>query len=203
VSTAPEKRKMSLEDYLVWEEGSGGKHEFYRGEIFAMAGTTIRHNRITGNIYARLYQLLEGHECEPFGSDQRVRISAVDLSTYPDVSVVCGEPKADEVDRHGIINPRIIVEVLSPSTENYDRGKKFELYQHLSSFAEYVVVYQSEARIIHYVRQDDGTWSYRLPVGVHETLRLESIGRVLPLEAIYRNVEFDPPSDEPAKALSP
>lgn len=200
MSTVPEKRQMSLREYLAWEEGSGGKHEFYRGEIFAMAGTTIRHNRITKNISWRLGQLLEGRECEPFGSDQRVRINAFDLSTYPDISVVCGGEEIDEVDRHAITNPRVIVEVLSKSTENYDRGPKFEFYQSLNSFAEYIVVYQTEAKIIQYVRQADGTWSYRLLVGIDETLNLQSINCALTLQAIYSNVQFGPEVDEPAKS---
>jgi len=200
MSTVLEKRRMSLQEYLDWEERSGGKHEFYRGEIFAMAGTTIAHNRIAGNIYARLHQLLEGRECEPFGSDLRIRINAVDLSTYPDVSVVCGEPKTDAVDRHAVTNPRLIVEVLSKSTENYDRGPKFELYQKLASFVEYVVVYQTEAKVIHYIRHDDGTWSYRLLIGIDETLRLESISCELPFSAIYRNVKFGPEEEDLAAA---
>jgi Uma2 family endonuclease len=196
MSTAPENRRTPLEEYLLWEERSGSRHEFYRGRIYAMAGASPRHNRIAKNILTRLDQLLEGHECEPFGSDQRIRLAAVDLSTYPDVSVVCGGLQMDAVDRHAITNPRVIVEVLSKSTENYDRGPKFELYQKLVSFVEYVVVYQTEARAIHYVRHDDGTWSYRLLTGIDETLRLESISCELPFAAIYRNVNFGPEEDE-------
>jgi Uma2 family endonuclease len=199
MSTVLEKRRMSLKEYLAWEEVSGGKHEFYRGEIFAMAGTTIQHNRIAGNIYARLHQLLEGRECEPFGSDLRIRVNAFDLSTYPDVSVVCGGEQVDAVDRHAITNPRVIFEVLSKSTENYDRGPKFEFYQSLDSFVEYVVVYQTEAKIIHYVRQNDGAWKYRLLAGMQETLTLESIGCSLSFSAIYSKVVFGAEEDEPVK----
>src|SRR5947209_5393178 len=131
MSTAPEHRQISLKEYLAWEERSGGKHEFYRGEIFAMSGATVRHNRIARNVLTRLAQLLEEQPCEPFGSDQRIRISAVDFSTYPDVSVVCDGPKTDPVDTHAITNPRVIFEVLSESTEKYDLGRKFEFYQEL------------------------------------------------------------------------
>jgi Uma2 family endonuclease len=203
MSTAPDPRRMSLREYFLLEETSGGKHEFYRGEIFAMAGTTIQHNRIAGNIFARLHQQLEGRECEAFGSDLRVRINAVDLSTYPDVSVVFGEPKTDDEDRHAVTNPRVIFEVLSKSTENYDRGRKFEFYQRLESFAEYVVVYQSEARIIHYVRQNDGAWTYRLLAAANETLHLESIGCELSFDVVYRNVEFRPEIDDGVKSQPP
>jgi Uma2 family endonuclease len=192
MSTASDRRRVSLSDYVTAEQYVASKHEFYQGEIFAMAGASPRHNRIAGNIFARLHQLLEGTRCEPFTSDQRIRIEEVDLSTYPDVSVVCGELQIGTEDVQAITNPRLIVEVLSKSTENYDRGPKFELYQHLDSFAEYVVVYQTEPRIIHYTRQDDGTWNYKLLVGEQETLRLHSLEGELPLATIYRNVAFGP-----------
>lgn len=203
MSTAPDRRRMSLAEYLSWEERSGGKHEFYRGEIFAMAGASPRHNRIARNILSRIDQLLEGGPCEPFGSDQRIRIATVDLSTYPDVSVICDGVKVDPVDRHAATNPRVLVEVLSQSTENYDRGREFEFYQHLKSLAEYVVVYQDEPKVIHYVRQDDGRWTYTLLVGESETLRLESVACELTFSAIYRNVEFGPEGEDesPARPL--
>lgn len=200
MSTVLEKRRMSLKEYLTWEEVSGGKHEFYRGEVFAMAGTTIQHNRISTNILARLHQLLEGRECEPFGSDLRIRVNAFDLSTYPDVSVVCGGEQVDAVDRHAITNPRVIFEVLSKSTEKCDLGRKFEFYQSLDTFAEYLVVYQTEAKIIHYVRQGGGTWKYRLLVGMQETLMLETIGCTLPFTAIYSKVVFGLKEDDPIGA---
>jgi Uma2 family endonuclease len=196
MSTAPHNRRTSLQEYLEWEERSGGKHEFYQGQIFAMAGASPRHNRITTNIVALLHRLLEGGPCEVFGSDQRIRIDEPDLSTYPDASVICGGVQVDRVDRHAATNPRLIVEVLSKSTENYDRGPKFELYQHIESFTEYVVVYQTEPRIIHYTRQDDGTWTYKLLVGEQETLRLHSLEGELPFATIYRNVAFGPEMDD-------
>lgn len=195
MSTVPERRRMSLKEYLQWEETSGGKHEFYRGEILDMAGTTIRHNRITGNLFAHLHGHLKTGGCRSFGSDQRIRINPIDLSTYPDVSVICGGEEADPVDRHAITNPRVIVEVLSKSTENYDRGRKFEFYQTLPSFIEYVLVYQTEARIIHYLRQPDGSWNYRLLVGFDETLLVESIGCELPFSVVYRDVKFGAEDD--------
>jgi Uma2 family endonuclease len=204
MSTAADRRRISLREYVAWEERSGGRHEFYRGEVFAMAGASPRHNRIARNILTGLDRLMEGRPCEPFGSDQRIRIDTADLSTYPDVSVVCGGVQLDDADRHAITNPRVIVEVLSRSTENYDRGPKFELYQNLDSFQEYVIVYQTEARIVHYVRQDDGAWSYRLLAGMGESLKLDSIGCTLPFSTIYRNVEFGPEEPErPEDASSP
>jgi Uma2 family endonuclease len=197
MSTAPDHRRVSLQEYLAWEERSETKHEYYRGEIFAMAGATIQHNRIASNFLARLHQLLEGKPCEVFGSDLRLRVNAVDLSTYPDISVVCGGAKMDAVDKNAIVNPRVLVEVLSESTKGYDTGRKFEFYRTLDSLVEYVIVEQTEAKIVHYARQDDGTWRHRLIVGMEANLSLDSIGCEVALKAIYRNVEFQPRSDAP------
>jgi Uma2 family endonuclease len=190
MSTAPDRRRVSLQEYLVWEERAQTKHEYYRGEIFAMAGATIQHNRIVMNFAARLHQLLEGKACEVFASDLRVRINAVDLSTYPDVLIVCGGVQADTVDTKAIVNPRVIVEVLSESTKDYVTGRKFEFYQTLKSLVEYIIVDQTEPKLIHYVRQDDGTWRYRLILGMEAKISLDSIGCDVPFNAIYRNVEF-------------
>jgi Uma2 family endonuclease len=202
MSTAPQQRRISLNEYLEREERSVTRHEFYRGQIFAMAGASPRHNRIAGNIFARLHQLLEGTNCEAFASDQRIRIEAVDLSTYPDVSVVCDGLELSAGDVRAIINPRVIVEVLSKTTENYDRGPKFELYQHLDSLQEYLLVSQEDARIAQYARQDDGTWRYKLVVGVEATLEIESLNLRLPLAMIYRNVEFGPEEELPARSAN-
>lgn len=192
MSMFAERRRMTLRDYVSWEEAASQKHEFRRGEVRAMAGATIAHNIIASNILGRLHRLLESHECRPFGSDLRVRINAADVSTYPDISVVCGELKPDALDKHAITNPRVIFEVLSRSTFVYDRFEKFETYQRLESFREYIVVYQTEAKIIHYSRQDDDSWRYRLLVGMEATLQLDSIPCELPFDMIYRAVEFGP-----------
>jgi len=203
MSTAPDSRRVSLEEYLVLENASETKHEYYRGEIFGMAGASLTHNRIYSNLFSRLANSLEGQPCEVFGSDLRIRIDAADLTTYPDIIVVCDGPKVHPIDDRAVTNPRLIVEILSKSTENYDRGAKFELYQSLKSFSEYVLVYQTQAKAIHYVRQQDETWSYRLIVGMESKLELESIECSIPFSAIYRNVEFQPEVDEPARLPRP
>lgn len=192
MSTIAEKRRYTVAEYLALEQDSPTKHEYYRGEIFAMAGATPRHNRIAGNIFGKLYQRLEGKPCEPFGSDQRIRIKAVNHSTYPDVSVICGTMEVADDDRHAATNPTVLVEVLSLATEAYDRGRKFEFYQQLPSLREYVLVSQHEAKITHYSLNEDGSWHYRLIVGLEQTLDLPAIACQLPLAEIYRNVKFGP-----------
>jgi len=199
MSTAPDHRRISVEEYLALENPSETKHEYYRGEIFATAGATFTHNRIFSNLFPRLADLLEGKPCEVFGSDLRIRIDAADLTTYPDILVVCGGPQVHPIDDRAVTNPRLIIEILSKSTENYDRGAKFELYQSLESFSEYVLIYQNQAKAIHYVRQNDGRWAYQLVVGTESQLDLESIGVAIPLAVIYRNVELKQETEEPEK----
>lgn len=196
-------RKYSVAEYLAQEAASTVRHEYYRGEIFAMAGNTPQHNKIQGNLYYRLRQALEGSPCEPYGSDQRIRIEAVNLFTYPDVVVIFGELEFAANDSMAITNPRVVFEILSPSTEAYDRGEKFELYQHLASLQEYILVSQDRAHIDRFVRQPDGDWRLRPFAGLEDELEIESLKCRIPLALVYENVKFAPPlgvhGSEPSK----
>jgi Uma2 family endonuclease len=160
MSTAPSKRRFTIAEYLALEEDSPTKHEYYQGEIFAMAGATIRHNEITGNIFAGLHTRLRRKGCRPYGSDLRIRVKKPNLFTYADTVVVCGNVERAEESPHSVTNPRVIFEVLSKSTENYDRGQKWEFYQQLDSLQEYVLVSQEEAKITRYYRPAGGPWQY-------------------------------------------
>lgn len=181
----------TYEEYLLRERDACGKSAFYRGQIFPIAGGSIMHNRISGNIFGRLHGDLRGTPCLPLNSDQRIRVSANGLATYPDVSVVCGELEVDSEDVDAITNPRVIFEVLSPTSESYDRGKKFDLYRQLESLQEYILVSQEEAQVERFVRQSDGSWILTLFKGLDSELKLESLGS-LPLSEIYENVNFGP-----------
>lgn len=200
MSTAP-TRRFTLEEYLALEETSVERHEFYNGEIFAMAGGSPRHNRIAANCIATLHSKLRGGPCEPFSSDQRIRISKIGISTYADVSVFCDGLKTAPEDRQAGTNPRVIIEVLSPSTENYDRGQKFLFYQNLDSLQEYVLISQDEPRIDHYIKQDTGSWWLKIVIGLEETLPLPSLKIELALRDIYERVQFgSEPEDGSAAA---
>ncbi len=192
MSTAPSKRQFTLAEYLALESDSLEKHEFYQGEIYAMAGASISHNEITANILARLHALLHGKGCRPYGSDQRIRIKKVNLYTYSDTAVICGPIERDDADRQAALNPRAIFEVLSKSTENYDRGQKWEFYQQIPSLREYVIVSQEESKVTRYFRDEGGPWRYLLTSGLENVLALESLGCKLPLAEIYENVTFGP-----------
>jgi Uma2 family endonuclease len=185
-------RNYSVAEYLSREAASTVRNEYYRGDIFAMAGNTLQHTEIQGNLMYRLRQALEGSPCRPYGTDQRIRIEAVNLFTYPDVVVICGEPEFSPDDPMSITNPRVIFEILSPSTEAYDRGEKFELYQHLASLQEYILVSQDRAHIDRFVRQPGGGWLLQSFAGLEDVLEIESLKCRIPLALVYENVKFNP-----------
>lgn len=187
-----QRLKYTLEQYLDFENRSPERHEYYRGEIFLMTGGSLRHSAIVGNLYYYARQQLECTNCSPQISDQRIAVSAAGLHTYPDVAVVCGPIETHPIDRYAIANPSILFEVLSPSTERYDRGQKFELYRQLESLREYVLVSQDEPHIERFVRQEDGSWSMNVVRGLDTMLELSAVGCQLPLKSIYQNVEFTP-----------
>jgi Uma2 family endonuclease len=191
MSAVPESH-YTIEEYLARERVAPHKSEFYRGQIFAMSGGTPRHNTISVNLLASLRGRLRGTPCRPYNSDQRIRIPANGLSTYPDVSVVCGELQLDAQDRDAIVNPRVMFEVLSKSSESYDRGKKFDLYRQLETLREYILVAQDESQVERFVRQEDGSWLLTVFKGLEVVLELTSLACVLPLSEIYEDVKFGP-----------
>jgi len=189
------KLSYTLAEYLALEAASDTRHEYLNGEIFAMAGGTPEHGALAANVIRLLGTALLDRPCVVYTSDVRIRVLATGLNTYPDVSVTCGAIERDPQDASTIVNPVVLVEVLSDSTEAYDRGEKFAHYRRIPSLRDYLLVSQHEARIEHYRRNDDGTWTLR-DVASSETVRL-SIGCELPVGAVYRD-PFAPPQAAPA-----
>lgn len=194
MSSVPQ-RVLSEEEFLAFENQSEARHEFYRGEVFAMTGASIRHNRIASNIVVALGKRLAGTPCVPYISTQRIKVAASGLYTYPDASVVCGEPAVDPVDQFSITNPTSLVEVLSPTTEHYDRGDKFNFYKRLAALRCYLLVSQVAARVEVHSCDQDGNWTCTEFTDMKKSLRLPKIGIELPLEEIYAGVTFDPPQN--------
>ena len=196
-----QERIYTLAEYLAFERDSEGKHEYLNGRIYAMSGGSPNHARIAVNLIRELATQLRGRPCEAFGSDMRIRIPESGLHTYPDASAVCGEPRfvRDVLDH--LLNPSLIVEVLSKSTAAYDRGEKFEHYRKIPTLEEYVLFEQDRARAEHYVR--DGVsgdrWGLTVLRGLDATLPLPSIGCVLALRDVYERVEL--PADPPLRAV--
>jgi Uma2 family endonuclease len=197
VSAVP-KRKLTAEQYLAIEREAEFKSEFYAGEMFAMAGASRDHNRIKDNLIGELGARFKGGPCQTFSSDQRVKIDATGLFTYPDVVIVCGPEAFDPRDPDTLLNPTAIIEILSPSTERYDRGTKFTHYQQIPSLVEYVLVSQDEPHVDRFVRQPDGTWVLTVYADPAGSFSLASppgpVPVSVPLADVYRGVTFPPPT---------
>lgn len=187
--SAEPHRRVAIEDYLAAERKAETKSEYLDGEIFAMSGASREHNLIVVNVVASLHGQLKGRACETYAGDMRVHVPGTGLYTYPDVTVVCGDPQLEDAELDTLLNPILLIEVLSPSTEGYDRGKKFAHYRTLESFREYVLVSQEEVRVEIFTRQDDGHWLLsEEAVRLEVTVPLASIGCELRLADVYDRV---------------
>jgi len=193
------KTRLTAEEYLVRERKADFKSEFYQGEMFAMAGASRFHNRAKENMIIEVGSRLKGGPCQSFSSDQRVLVDFTGLYTYPDIVIVCGEPEFDPLDRETMTNPTAIIEVLSPSTKDYDRGAKFRQYQQIPTFKEYILVAQDEAVCERFLRQADGSWALVSFVGLEDTLKFATIPASIPLADIYAGIEFPPALEPPTR----
>jgi Uma2 family endonuclease len=188
MSRQTKKSYVTPEEYLTFERAAEYKGEYFDGEILAMTGASRKHNLIAGNIYSELRRKFRGRPCEAYISDMRVRIQGANLYTYPDVVAACGEPEFEDAEVDTLLNPVLIVEVLSKSTASYDREEKFGYYRTIPSLTEYLLVSQDECHAVQYVRQSDGRWmltDYRL---MEDVLQLDSVDCRLPLVDIYDKV---------------
>ena len=167
---------VSPEEYLEWELKTEGRNEYLNGQIFAMAGVSIPHGQIAGNISGNLFIQLKGGRCKVHASDTRVRTHGASMYTYPDVVVFCGEAKVQKYKgTDTLLNPIVIFEVLSPSTEKYDRRKKFQMYQEIPSLQEYILVSQDKVLVERYAKLPDGEWQRSALDTLDATLDLPSI----------------------------
>jgi Uma2 family endonuclease len=178
------------EEYLSIDRNSKCKNEYYNGEIFAMGGASESHNLIVTNLVRELSLQLKERPCKVYSSDMRVKVSPTGLYTYPDIVAVCGEAMFDDEQRDTLLNPTLIIEVLSKSTEAYDRGEKFEHYRKIESLTEYVLVSQEKHHIDHYIRQPDNQWLLSEASQKESIKNLSSINCRLTLVEVYDKVEI-------------
>ena len=188
------KRCYTVEEYLDFEVSSHDKHEFFQGEIFAMTGGSSNHNRIAFNIGAQLDRQLEGRPCQPFASDTRVKVVATGLYTYPDVTVAC-DPQFEVARLETLLNPKVLVEVLSPSTAAYDQRTKLSHYQQIPTAQEILFVAQDRYWVEHFFREAEGQWQQAVVTGLENELRLASIDCRLSLAKIYARVRISDDSE--------
>ena len=184
------KSYLSPQQYIALERAAEERSEYLDGEMVAMTGGSRNHGLIAGNLVGELHSQLRDRPCEVYPADLRVQVSETGLYTYPDVVVVCGEARFEDEQLDTLLNPTVIFEVLSPTTERYDRGTKFEHYRTLASLAEYILVSQARPRIERFLRQADGRWLFDDAAGLEAVLALPSIGCELKLAEVYAKVRF-------------
>jgi Uma2 family endonuclease len=189
-------RRYTVEEYLALELASATKHEFYDGEIFAMAGASEAHNLVEANLLRLIGNHLADRDCRLYPSDMRVLLPT-GLYTYPDASVVCGPRDIETIGGLDTLkNPTLVVEVLSKSTEPFDRGRKFDHYKMIRSLKGYLLLWQDRPRADHFAKADDGSWVLKTAAGLESTIAIPELGLTLPLADLYAKVEFPPPEDE-------
>jgi Uma2 family endonuclease len=196
MTSQPKTTYLTPEEYLTVERQNEYKSEYIDGEMVAMVGASRRHNIIGVNITRELSQQLRGGPCEIYANDMRVKIASRReyAYTYPDVVVVCGEPQFEDGHLDTLLNPTALIEVLSESTERYDRGKKFSFYRTIETLAEYVLVAQDEHRVEQYTKQPDGRWMLSDHRSLEDVVELASVQCTLALREVYEKVSL-PPSD--------
>jgi Uma2 family endonuclease len=187
---------LSPDEYLALERQAEDKSEYFNGVVYAMSGASLNHNKIVANVIAELVQQLRGQPCSALPSDIKVRMPDSRKFFYPDVSVVCGEPQFHDERTDVLLNPILIIEVLSESTEAFDRGGKFQAYQRLESLQEYILISQDRPVVEQFTRQSESSWKYTAATGLESSLALPSIECTLRLEAVYDKVtENDEPTN--------
>lgn len=196
MSSPKTQARYTLEEYFALEAEAFERHEFLDGQILAMAGESPAHSLVNVNLIREISAQLKGKPCATYSPNMKVCVSPKGTIVYPDVTVVCGPAEFFQKRTDTLTNPTLIVEVLSPSTENYDRGEKWIRYQEMPSLREYVLVAQDAPRIEHYFRKPEGGWFYESVSGLENTIRFESIDCVLRLADIFDRIEFPPLEEE-------
>ena len=188
---AAELKYITPEDYLLNERLALEKHEYFQGEIFAMSGASISHNRLLKNCLSELRTKLKGKKCEPFGSDLRIHIPKNALFTYPDISIICGEIETTDDKFDTVTNPSVIIEILSPSTRDYNIGKKFYLYRDIESLKEYLLIDSEKITVEKYIRNDDNSWLLTEYKSIEDSFSIETVGLEMQLSDVYFGVKIN------------
>lgn len=182
---AYQKKVYTIKEYLEMENAALEKHEYYKGEIFAMSGASGRHNVISSNLIISLGTSLKGESCQPYGSDMRIHIPENSLFTYPDISIICGDVVSTNEDENTAIEPTVIIEILSPSTRNYDRGEKFMLYRAIPALKNYILVDSESIHVEHFAINKEGLWQLKEHNKIYEEIFIETLNVKLPMKEVY------------------
>jgi Uma2 family endonuclease len=186
------KHRYTLEEYFALELASEEKYEFWDGGIFCMSGVSLAHSQIESNLNKEMRNQLDKHGCRVFLSNLRVKVPTYPPYRYPDLTALCGQPETETISGlEMLVNPALIIEILSPSTEAFDRGDKFTYYKSIASFSEYLLIAQHRPHVAQFVRQEDGVWAFREFNDLSDTVRCAAVPCVLALSEIYRDVVFE------------
>ena len=185
------KSKYTVEEYLAMERVSIEKHEYFQGEIFNMAGAGNRHNLIFSNVFGDLTYKLKGKSCRPFGSDMRIHIPNNTLFTYPDISIICGKISFLDLDKDTATLPIVLIEILSHSTKNYDRGEKFKLYRDIPTLREYILIDSENINVEVFRLNEQGHWELEEYRSIVDALKIPSVEVTIPLKEIYLDTELE------------
>lgn len=203
MSAVPALKYISIENYLAMEETSQSKHEYYAGEVYAMAGASVPHNRIVRNTLSTIDAFLRGKSCEVFPSDLKINVKTKFSFVYPDLSIVCNGLQFYGGRNDVITNPSVIIEVMSLHTERYDRGKKFMLYRRLPSLKEYLLISSMEMRAEKFTKTGTDTWTMKEYTWPEEVVTLDSIGHQIMMAESYRDVVFEETTDDASERQTP
>lgn len=181
------KLKISEEEYLEFEKASESKHEFFQGEVFAMAGAGAKHNNIFSNVFGNLFIKLNGKPCKPFGSGLRIHVQENSLYTYPDISVICNKPVRSQKDADTIVQPTVLIEILSPSTRSYDRGEKFKLYRDIPTLRGYILIDSESISVEAFHLNNNQHWELEEFKNIQSSMKIYSLDITLSLVDIYKD----------------
>ncbi|MEO7767893.1 MAG: Uma2 family endonuclease [Ferruginibacter sp.] len=182
---------ISEQDYLEAERKAFEKHEYYKGEIFAMGGASFAHNKIFSNLFGELAVKLKGKTCKPYGSDLRIHIPSNTLYTYPDISIICGKEESTDDQFDTATNPSVIIEILSKSTRDYDKGSKFTLYRAIETLKEYILVDSTNISVEKFIRNADNSWQFTEYSSLTEMVSIKTVEVNFYLSDVYEAVEFE------------
>lgn len=185
----PAIQYIQPKEYLAMEREAVDRHEYYKGEVFLMSGASFNHNVIEDNIRGALHNHLKGTKCRSFGSNLRVHIPSNTLFTYPDILIVCDEPKFVDNVFDTLLNPSVLIEILSPSAANYDRGGKWDLTREIESLKEYILIDSTTTHLVQYTKNNDGTWTLSEKKSREQTFVIATIGAQLSLANVYDGVQ--------------
>jgi Uma2 family endonuclease len=187
---APELKYITPEDFLTAERLATEKHEYFKGEVFAMSGASIPHNIISVNCLTDIKNALKGKKCRPYGSDLRIHIPKNTLYTYPDISIICGEIETTDDKFDTATNPSVIIEILSASTKNYDKGQKFDLYRDIESLREYILIDSEQIKVEKFFRNEDNSWLLTEYKTIESNFSIATVDITLQLTDVYFDVKF-------------